>query len=166
MDFNTLYLSVECGTIEDDDTKIWPMSFELLPISELASDYGPNHEDIDNSSGKRIGTVQYVVNGIKHPPLYLDMDAFMRNGDTWWKWQCPQWPWAFATIMIIGDNNGKLAAYRMQMLLFILETLTNCNRHGNPILRFRAPIGMDVGERLEMHRLEQWIEAFDGVISF
>jgi hypothetical protein len=138
MDFETLFLSVECGTIEDDEAKIWPISFELKPISELSSDYGPNHEDIDRGTGKKIATVQYTTSGIRNPPLYID----------------------------IGDNNGKLAAYRMQILLFILETLTACNRHGNPILRFKAPIGMDVGERWEMHRLEQWIEVFNGVISF
>jgi hypothetical protein len=166
MDFETLFLSVECGTIEDDDAKIWPISFELKPISELSSDYGPNHEDIDRGTGKKIATVQYTTSGIRNPPLYIDMDTFMRSNEAWWKWQCPQWPWAFGMIMIIGDNNGKLAAYRMQILLFILETLTACNRHGNPILRFKAPIGMDVGERWEMHRLEQWIEVFNGVISF
>lgn len=136
-----------------------PVAYQIQPIVD------PSYKLLvakvyNQRAASKVGIIVVSVDGVLHEPKCVDLNN-NRDGS---EFLIEQWPWIFASIVMMRPYNRQLANYRLQHLYPVIETLALMGRP--EVTQFRIPKNLDNGKRWELYDFDKWKKLFGNVISF
>jgi hypothetical protein len=168
VDHRGTYLLVNCTTQNQGLGNLIVTSYTINPISHLLFECAePEYllPSLKPPDRRDVAAVQISIDHrMVHEPLLLNVGSTLDEDLP--KWKCEQWPWVFATMLLMGDTNAALAMFKLQDLLAVIEPLTTCKNPANPIKEFKVPNDLKVRQRWELPNLDGWQKIVGKVIAF